>query len=421
MELKLHQAQLKVFNAKAKVKLVCAGRGLGKSRLLLTTAVFKCLTYTAKIDPASPQTAAILMPSFKQARGIHWGPLLAILEKCPLVKTVNKSDFRISFKGSRPDLILRGCDNSGDRLRGLNLIWVGIDEFQDVNPKVWPEVVVPALARNPDWEALIIGTPKGRSSYFFKLHEQAKSTQDWLYFHFKTANNPFFPKHHLENARHELPPKVYRQEFEASWEDFSGQIFDQINEELIVRNQEVELTPAPLRQVFLGCDFGDINPCLVVVGLSTHQGYYLLDYWQNQNECPVPEADLLRKAAELCHTYNIYRCYLPDDRPASVISFRRYGSTHRLPGMARSIQVRRGKPGPMERALILNNLFYQRRLFFTKNTACLYDKFASYHRAKDKDGNLLNCPASGQDDHAIDAAAYAIATLEYKYDLNVPN
>jgi phage terminase large subunit len=73
----------------------------------------------------------------------------------------------------------------------------------------------------------------------------------------------------------------------------------------------------------------------------------------------------------------------------------------------------------MERATILDSLFYQNRLFFTQKTKHLYDTFASYHRAKDRDGNLLNKPADNQDDHAVDATAYPIGTIEFRQGDNV--
>jgi len=84
-------------------------------------------------------------------------------------------------------------------------------------------------------------------------------------------------------------------------------------------------------------------------------------------------------------------------------------------GIQRSIQVNRGKPGVLERATICNSLFYQNRLFFTPATSHLYDRFASYHRAKDANGNLLSHPEKGQEDHEIDATLYVLGQLEGKY------
>ncbi|MEA5447600.1 hypothetical protein VB780_03400 [Leptolyngbya sp. CCNP1308] len=338
------------------------------------------------------------------------------LENCPLVKNINRSDYRISFYGSRPDLILRGCDNQGDRLRGLNLYASLMDEFQDVGPTVWDEIVFPALARNRDWRALLIGTPKGRTSYFYKIHEQALREPDWSYFHFHTSHNPFFPKTHLERARRELPPKVFRQEFEASWEDFEGALFSAIE-----RHHIATEVPDSFRSVYLGVDWGDINPAMVVVGL-THGGcYYLLDFWKNDSGLPITEPMLLEQAAKFAKEYNIYRPFLPDDRPGSILSFRRYGKLHSVPALQRSVEVKRSKPSPMERVAIGDSLFYQNRLYFTPKTAALFDEFSSYHREKDSDGNLLNKPAKGQQDHCLDAAMHVIGTLEFKHGDHVLN
>jgi hypothetical protein len=162
LSLVLHKKQLEVFRDPAQLIFILAGRGWGKSMLMLFVAIVFCLTYSEPINPASPQVALIVMPTFKQAKSIFWLPLLNLLELLPIVENVNKSDYRITFSGQRPDLLLRGADLQGTRLRGLNLAFVGCDEAQDLDPNVWSTVLQPALSRNKNWRALIIGTPKGK-------------------------------------------------------------------------------------------------------------------------------------------------------------------------------------------------------------------------------------------------------------------
>ncbi|MBD1918359.1 MULTISPECIES: hypothetical protein [Cyanophyceae] len=248
------------------------------------------------------------------------------------------------------------------------------------------------------------------------IHLQAKQEPGWAYYHFVTQDNPFFPRQHLERARVELPPKVFRQEFQASWEDFEGALFSSLE-----RHHITEEVPDSFRAVYLGLDFGDINPAMVVVGL-THSGtYYLLDFWKNDSGQPVTEPQLLEQASKFCAQYNLYRGYLPDDRPGSILNFRRYGKAQGIKGLQRSVEVKRNKPSPMERVAIGDSLFFQNRLFFLPKTAALYDEFASYHREKDADGNLLNKPAKGQQDHCLDAAMHAAATVEFHHGDHVLN
>ena len=55
---------------------------------------------------------------------------------------------------------LYGADNP-DRLRGGGLDGVLLDEYADMKPAVWGEVIRPMLADRQGW-ATFIGTPKGR-------------------------------------------------------------------------------------------------------------------------------------------------------------------------------------------------------------------------------------------------------------------
>ena len=67
---------------------------------------------------------------------------------------------------------LYGADNP-DALRGIYLDGIVLDEYADMDPRVWPEIIRPASADRAGW-AVFIGTPKGRNS-FFELWRRAQS------------------------------------------------------------------------------------------------------------------------------------------------------------------------------------------------------------------------------------------------------
>jgi hypothetical protein len=207
-----------------------------------------------------------------------------------------------------------------------------------------------------------------------------------------------------------LPPKVFRQEYQASWEDFDGQLFPNIYE-----GAKADAIPDKFKSVYVGADWGDINPHMTVIGV-THKGeYYFIDRYAPPGDTPITEDEIKAIAAGFERDYGVFRFYLPDDRPASILAFRRYGKKHGLPGMRRSIQVVRSHPGPLERALIGDTLLFQRRLFFGPRCHDMYDDWVSYHRAKDRSGNLLSVPAKGQKDHSVESPLYVIGQLEGKY------
>jgi phage terminase large subunit len=55
---------------------------------------------------------------------------------------------------------------------------VVLDEFADMDPRAWSEVIRPALADRKGW-ACFIGTPKGRNA-FWEVYERARQPDDWF-------------------------------------------------------------------------------------------------------------------------------------------------------------------------------------------------------------------------------------------------
>lgn len=407
----LHYHQGEVFRSPAQVRAVIAGRAFGKSVLMLLTAVQACLTYDEPINADSPQVALIAMPTLKMAKAIYWRPLLSMLEGCPAVEDINKSDYRITFKGQRPDLILRGADLQGERLRGLNLCFAGLDEYQGFEPIVWKEILDPALSRNENWRALVIGTPKGKLNHFYQFHLEAIANEGWQYFHFITADNPFFPKRHLERAKRELPAKVYRQEFEASFEDFEGQIATEARKELHL----VPVTADTDEQYYIGVDPGVINPAMVLFSVSPSYRFTVHDrHYENTGEAYTTD-DLVRLTAALIAKCDrpIKRIFVPDDRADLVKTFRNAG-------YRQTILVKRNRPSPIQRAEILNTLFKCGKLRFAHTQEPFFDEVLSYHRDVDRSGNVVEAIALGQVDHSVDALLYGVGRLCMDYPMLLP-
>jgi hypothetical protein len=60
---------------------------------------------------------------------------------------------------------------------------------------------------------------------------------------------------------------------------------------------------------------------------------------------------------------------------------------------------------------ITNNLFFQRKLLIAPHLTALREKIQSYHRDKDKWGNIVEKEAPGQNTHELDCLRYLCATL----------
>jgi hypothetical protein len=104
-------------------------------------------------------TICVHLPATKSSQG-HGLAYLRRYAEPLLRKPPNESELRVDLvNGSM--IRLYGADNP-DALRGPYLDGVVLDEFADMKPEVWHEVVRPMLADRRGW-ATFIGTPKGTS------------------------------------------------------------------------------------------------------------------------------------------------------------------------------------------------------------------------------------------------------------------
>ena len=62
-----------------------------------------------------------------------------------------------------PRIALKGSDRP-DTLRGVGLAYCVIDEYADMKPSVFEQILRPALA-DVKGDCLFIGTPKGRNHF----------------------------------------------------------------------------------------------------------------------------------------------------------------------------------------------------------------------------------------------------------------
>jgi len=168
-------------------------------------------THCTKLRPRF----AYLSPFLRQSKRVAWDYLRAAVAPArALGASVHETELRVDFpEGGQ--VRLYGADNP-DALRGLYLDGVVLDEYADMDPRVWSEVIRPALADRAGW-AVFIGTPKGRNA-FFELWRRAQSEPGWFALMLKASETGLIPQIELDLARRDLSEDQYAQEFECSFE-----------------------------------------------------------------------------------------------------------------------------------------------------------------------------------------------------------
>jgi phage terminase large subunit len=127
---------------------------------------------------------------------------------------INESELRVDFpSGAR--IRLYGADNY-DRMRGIYLDGVILDEAADFDPRAWPEVLRPALSDRQGW-ATFIGTPKGRN-FFWEVWEGAQDNPDWFALMLRASETGIVNPDELADARSMMTPEQYAQEYECSFD-----------------------------------------------------------------------------------------------------------------------------------------------------------------------------------------------------------
>lgn len=157
---------------------------------------------------------AYLSPYLKQSKTVAWDYLRAAMS--PLRQfgaDVNESELRADYPNGG-QVRLYGADNP-DALRGIYLDGVVLDEFADMDPRVWSEIIRPALADRSGW-AVFIGTPKGRNA-FYDIWKRSGEDKDWFSLMLRASETGLIAASELELARRDLTDDQYRQEFECDF------------------------------------------------------------------------------------------------------------------------------------------------------------------------------------------------------------
>jgi len=214
LQVKLHDKQLEIFNATERFKVVAAGRRFGKSRLAAWTLIIEALK-------SKDKDVFYVAPTFQQAKDILWSLLKEIGHE--VIKAAHENTAVITLINGRK-IYLKGSDRP-DTLRGVGLAYVVIDEYADMKPQVFEQIIRPALA-DVRGGALFIGTPKGRNHFYemFKYAE-VKKDPEWRAFHYTSFDNPLLHKDEIEAARLSMSSFAFKQEFLAAFEAASSDLF----------------------------------------------------------------------------------------------------------------------------------------------------------------------------------------------------
>ena len=253
--------QKTIANDTHRFRVVIAGRRFGKTHLSIREL--------AKYARMPDKEIWYIAPTYKQAKQIVWRKLKNRLQDLKWVKKTNESELTILLKNNST-ISLKGADNF-DSLRGVGLDFVVLDEFADIDPEAWFEVLRPTLA-DKKGSALFIGTPKGTGNWSHDLYNNEEINNDWKSFQYTTIEGGNVTIEEINAARQDLDERTFRQEFMASFETYAGRIYYSFDRKTHVIQQDEYDTST----IYTGWDF-NIDPMSVVIAVRHNDILTVID------------------------------------------------------------------------------------------------------------------------------------------------
>ena len=321
----------------------------------------------------------------------------------PLVKKWNASklrltlygDIRVEFKSAeRPERLVA---------RGVNGVW--IDEAGRCPAVTWSNLRA-RIADKQGW-ALFTTTPMGKNWFYNEIFElglkgSPKRERDYASFHWTTADNTTLPhlRKEMEIARKTLPKRYFMRDWMASFEIFSGQIYDEFSRgDHVIERDNI---PKDFTKVIMGKDWGfaDNHPgASVVLGQARGGKWYLieeivetrrlLDWWVEQDK-------------ELVKKYGVEMIYADPSEPEHIYKYR----TVDLPIMEARNRV---APGIQTVATLIHidEDTGNPSLYFAEDCTFSIEEHENYRYKENRMGVSTEEPHKDKD-HTCDAVRYAL-------------
>jgi phage terminase large subunit len=250
---------------------------------------------------------AYVAPLYTQAKDVAWEYTKAFALKLSAIP--HESELRVDLpNGAR--VRLYGADNP-DRLRGLYLDGCVLDEYADMRPSVWGEVIRPMLADRGGW-ATFIGTPKGHNG-FYELWQGAQTDKSWFHLMLRASGTGLLSPEELADARKGMSQDQYEQEFECSFEAaIQGAYFATQMRAMRADTRLGKVPIDPGRPVNTFWDIGKSDSTAIWFHQNRGQMHHLVDYYENSGEGVEFYARVI-KEKQLQHGWQYGTHYGPHD------------------------------------------------------------------------------------------------------------
>lgn len=375
-------------------RVAVCGRRFGKTHLAIREL--------ARFASAPDKTCWYLTNSRLQGKSLVWNKLKKKLRKLNWIKDTNESELTITLINNSK-ICIKSAEQ-GDNLRGESLSFLVIDEFCDIDlDSVWHQILRPSLS-DQKAPALFIGTPKAGNQSARDLYDNYLTKKGWMSFSYSTIDGGFVDEEEIEQARLDLSPKVFAQEYLASWISLSNQVFEYFGD----HNVQAVTKPTALEPLIVGMDF-NVGKMLAQVGRTTNTGIEYFDEIVLENSNTTEMCDEIRSR----YPRNPITVFPDASGQARKSSSAGQTDLIILQNAGFTVKVNRTNPSVKDRINCANSLFFLREDGSTRfkiDPSCKFT-IKSFKNWCYKEGSVGVPDKDSGWDHACDSGSYPIAYL----------
>ena len=145
-------------------------------------------------------------------------------------------------------------------------------------------------------KAIFISTPRGRNNWFAEFFDRGFNDEfaEWCSIRATYKDNPRMSELDISEAKKSMSDAEFRQEYEADFNTYEGQIWNFNHEECIVNNESLETKSM---DVFAGLDVGYRDPtafCVIAYDWDEEK-YFVLDEYLDAEKTTEQHAEVIQQ------------------------------------------------------------------------------------------------------------------------------
>jgi len=255
-----------------------------------------------------------LCPYYSQSKSVAWDYLLKY--SAPALAKANQSELWVQLHNGAK-IRLFGAD-SPDSLRGNFCDGIVLDEYADMRPRVWGEIIRPLLSDRMGY-AVFIGTPRGHNS-FYDIYNSALKNPSWYTKLLRADQSGLIPDSELLDAQQSMSSNQYEQEFLVSFEAaIIGAYYGQELRRITDLNRITDIEYDPMFPCHTVWDLG-FNDSTAIIWFQVVFGEIRILDHHSSNGQPIPFyiGLLQQKEEEFGYKYGTH--WLPHDARAKTLA-----------------------------------------------------------------------------------------------------